>query len=187
MSEKRKFPRRLTVLVVGVWVGVALGLALLFFVFDIDRVIAPDDSSERANRGEPAPGFNLQNLSGEAVKLGDFRGRVVVINFWATWCGPCIQEMPMFQTYHQKYGPDLVMLGVNQEEKSEEVQKFTSEFELTFEMLLDTDAHVADLYRVFGLPATVFIDREGILRFHHIGVMTEEQFSRYLIALGVFQ
>jgi len=91
----------------------------------------------------------------------------------------------MFKHYHDLYSPDIVVLGINQEETLELVQDFTGDLNLSYEILLDKNAVVAELYRVFGLPVTVFIDREGVLRFDHIGLMAESQFDKYLLALGV--
>ena len=187
MSEKRRLTRRMPILVVGLWVGVAIGIVLLFFVFDADALFSGGDKVQTARRGEPAPGFVLENIEGNQIRLSDYQGRAVVVNFWATWCGPCVREIPMFQEYQDRYESDMVVLGINQQESPDDVQKFVGELGLTYEMLLDRDAQVSSLYGVIGLPVTSFIDSQGILRYHHIGIMTEEQFSRYLMTLGVIQ
>jgi thiol-disulfide isomerase/thioredoxin len=166
---------------------VAIGVVILFFVFDADAVLGGGAGSQLARRGEPAPDFVLDNLSGRQIHLTDFQGQVVVINFWATWCGPCVREIPMFEEFYQQYSPDLIVLGVNQEEKPELVQQFVGDLDLSYEILLDRNAKISGLYGVIGLPVTAFVDAEGILRFQHVGIMTEDQFTRYLMALGVMQ
>jgi thiol-disulfide isomerase/thioredoxin len=134
----------------------------------------------------PAPDFALADLSGNTVSLTDFRGQVVVLNFWATWCGPCVEEMPMFQKYQDQY-PDMVMIGVDAEEKPQTVIDFLSDKGLSYLMLLDEKAIAGDLYQVLVLPTTYFIDEEGTIRFRHIGVISEAQLEAYLGSLGVVE
>jgi peroxiredoxin len=145
----------------GVWVG-----------FDI--IPSSDVSTTAATTGlepapvadHPAPEFTLNTLDGQEVSLSDFRGRPVIINFWATWCGPCRVEMPHFQeayTAHQNNG--LVILGVNLTERDvvTEVPGFIDEFGLTFPIVLDESGEVAKTYKAFGQPASVFVDKDGIV------------------------
>ena len=93
----------------------------------------------------------------------------------------------MFEDYYKKYGSDLVILGINEQENPDVVRAFLDEFKVTYPILFDRTADLAPVYRLMALPVTVFVDREGILRFHHIGIMSDEQFSNYLIALGAIQ
>ncbi len=120
-----------------------------------------------AHIGQRAPDFTLVRAdTGETVSLSDLRGQTVVLNFWATWCPPCRAEMPELEAAYleQGYPDDLVVLGVNQEETVEQVMRFMDDFSLTFPVVLDTDAAVRKRYAVPGLPATFFIDREGVIR-----------------------
>lgn len=105
--------------------------------------------------------FSLPDLKGNPVNLKDFRGKVVFVNFWASWCVPCREEMPSMERLYQKYkGTGLVMLTVNYRESRKEAQAFMEELKLTFPALLD-DGTVSTLYGVFALPATYLVDRQG--------------------------
>ena len=129
-----------------------------------------------ADEGDEAPDFLLTMLNGEPVKLSDFRGKTVVLNFWASWCPPCRAEMPEFQELWEQRGPDgrddLVILAVDflKDDTVGAAADFVEDFELTFPVLFDTtDSDVAARYGVRGLPATYFIDREGVIRARNLG------------------
>ncbi len=120
---------------------------------------------------EPAPDFALTNLEGETVMLSDFRGKTVVLNFWASWCPPCREEMPEFQELWDERGEDgaddLVMIALDflVQDTMTDARNFIEGNGFTFPVLFDTaDGAVADRYRVRGLPATFFIDSEGVVR-----------------------
>ena len=119
--------------------------------------------------GEPAPGFVLPSLTGEPISSADFRGRILVLNFWATWCPPCRAEMPDLQalSIERQEANDLAVLAVDflAEDSLEAVRYFVRDFGLTFPIATDTqEGAVAERYGVRGLPVTFFIDRDGILR-----------------------
>jgi thiol-disulfide isomerase/thioredoxin len=112
--------------------------------------------------GSEAPGFALPTSGGQTVVLSSFRGRVVFLNFWATWCPPCRLEMPAMERLHQDFKDQgLVILAVDIEESPKLVAKFMKEFRLTFPALLDADSRMSSRYGVRGLPTTVLIDRQG--------------------------
>lgn len=113
--------------------------------------------------GALAPDFTLTTLEGESITLSDLRGQPVIINFWATWCGPCRQETPHFQTFYEQNHPDVVMLGINQRESTSTVINFVEEFGMTYPVLLDENGSVYDTYQVFGLPTTWFVNPDGVL------------------------
>jgi thiol-disulfide isomerase/thioredoxin len=136
-------------------------------------------------RGALAPDFELQGLGGSRVFLRDFRGSFVVINFWATWCAPCLIELPYFQESHEMHSPDLVILAINDSEPESEVQSYVDEMGFTFRVLLDLGSKVQRLYRVRGFPTTFFLDPDGVIRNIHIGLLTPTQLNRYLVELGV--
>ncbi len=120
--------------------------------------------------GEPAPNFTLNDADGNAVSLGDLKGRVVMINFWASWCGPCRQEMPLLEQIHRKYEPlGFTLLGVNVEENSADGQAFLRDRPVSFPVLYDPENGVSQLYDVVAMPSTVLIDRQGNVRYLHHG------------------
>jgi peroxiredoxin len=111
-----------------------------------------------------AQNFALKNLNGNVVQLEDFRGKVVFLNFWATWCPPCRIEMPSMEKLYNKFKDDhFTILAVDMQEDSETVKRFTERFKLSFPILLDEEGTVGAYYGVMALPATYFIDREGFL------------------------
>jgi peroxiredoxin len=136
--------------------------------------------------GALAPDFDLETLSGGRIQLSDLRGRPVLINFWATWCGPCKLEMPAIQAQFDQHSSDLVVLAVNFDEPAEEVQGFADELGLTFDVLLDPGGEVnAKVYQVRGYPSTYFVDRDGMIQAVQIGLMTESQLEEYLKEVGI--
>jgi peroxiredoxin len=118
----------------------------------------------------PAPDFTLKSAEGGNLRLGELRGRVVLVNFWATWCGPCKIEMPHLNRLYEKYkGAGFVLLGVNIDEDPKQAIALATRMGLKFPVLLDTDKTVSRLYDLGSMPATVLIDREGRVRHLHRG------------------
>ncbi len=115
--------------------------------------------------GGPAPDFTLNDLEGHPVSLSDYRGKVVLLNFWATWCEPCKKEMPEMQAAYERYKDrGFVILAVNFGDRLEEADKFVKHMGLTFPVLLDRKVKVAARYGVVSLPVSFFIDPKGIIR-----------------------
>jgi peroxiredoxin len=135
----------------------------------------------------PAPDFALPSLTGEVVRLSDFAGRPVLLNFWATWCGPCRDEMPELVRAHELHQEEgLVVLAVNTtfQDDVAAVQDFAEEFALPFAVLLDRDAVVSNrLYDVKGIPMTFFIGIDGSIKSQHIGAMSKTQLQSLLTDL----
>lgn len=123
--------------------------------------------------GYLAPEFTLNSTLGEEVALSDFRGRPVVLNFWASWCPPCRAEVPHFQNSSVKYGDQAVILGIDQGEPLGVVADFGAGLGVTYPLLLDGDNAVNREYRVTALPQTVFVDRDGIVREVFTGVVNQ--------------
>jgi peroxiredoxin len=123
-----------------------------------------------ASTSGPAPNFTLKSIDGKNIKLSELSGNVVLINFWASWCGPCLQEMPLLNAIHQKYEPlGFTVLGVNVEENSANARAFLAERGVDFPILLDSKNQVSKLYDVVAMPTTVVVDRDGNMRFLHKG------------------
>jgi thiol-disulfide isomerase/thioredoxin len=120
----------------------------------------------------PAPDFTLADMDEEKHRFSDLRGKVVLLNFWATWCPPCRREMPSMERLYQKLsGEDFTVIAVNQMETPDHVFAYTGQLEVdpTFTILFDKDSTVSNNYRVNGLPTTYLIDKQGNIRFRAIG------------------
>jgi peroxiredoxin len=120
--------------------------------------------------GSTAPDFTLKSSSGRNLKLSEFRGQVVMINFWATWCGPCRQEMPLLNRIQEQYRKaGFILLGVNIDDRPEAAQSMARDLGVSFPVLFDTEKRVSRLYDVNAMPSTVLIDRDGKVRYIHLG------------------
>jgi thiol-disulfide isomerase/thioredoxin len=128
----------------------------------------------------PAPAFRLDSLAGQPVSLDQYKGQVVMINFWATWCGPCRTEMPLLDKLHAKYKPmGFTMIGVNVEPDASLAANWLKTTPVSFPILFDTRSEVSKLYSVAGMPSTVIIDRKGNLRWLHRGYKAGDE-NEYL-------
>lgn len=121
-------------------------------------------------RGSTAPDFALPRLSGEEVRLSSLRGRVVLVNFWATWCKPCEEEMPAMERLYRALEPEgLELLAVSVDDTRDVVEAFQAEQDLSFPILLDPDQRVSRLYQTFRYPETLLVDREGVVVERYVG------------------
>jgi len=117
-----------------------------------------------------APDFSLKSSSGKNLKLSEYRGDVVMINFWASWCGPCRQEMPLLEDLYREYEPlGFTILGVNVEEDSSKAKNMLKQIPVSFPVLFDNTSKVSKLYDVVAMPSTVLVDRDGNVRYLHHG------------------
>lgn len=133
-----------------------------------------------------APDFELQSLSGEVLKLSDYRGKKVFLNFWASWCGPCKVEMPYMEGYYKKYKDmeNVEILAVNMtssERNMEKMEEFVDSNELTFPVLIDNKGDVEKLYKVLSYPTTYLINEEGIVFDGFTGSLRNEEEIKELI------
>jgi peroxiredoxin len=136
--------------------------------------------------GAMAPDFSLEGLDGNIVQLSEYRGRVVLVNFWATWCGPCEAEMPLFEGYFEELQDEgLAVIAVNFDEAEETVRGFRDRLGLDFDVVLDPGGEVQQLYRVRGYPTSLFVDREGVVQVVHIGILPETRLQEVLADLGL--
>ena len=133
-------------------------------------VIAPTTLAASGLTGSPAPDFALKSSTGENLRLSEYRGDVVMINFWATWCGPCRQEMPLLDELYTRYERvGFSLLGVNIDDDSQRAMDMISDLGVTFPVLFDDRKEVSKLYQVDAMPVTVLVDREGSVRYVHHG------------------
>lgn len=191
-NERKNSTILITRLIAGILFTSGI-LLLYFFGFPDGKTIEP--SPEPASSGtletapvreSLAPDFILFNTLGEEVQLSSFNGQAVLINFWATWCGPCRIEMPALQDRYERYQDDgLVVLAIDFDESEEVVAAFGEELGLTFELLLDPGGDIQSLYRIIGYPTSYFVDPLGIVKVKHIGIMTENQLDDYLAQIGI--
>jgi thiol-disulfide isomerase/thioredoxin len=133
----------------------------------------------------PAPGFKLTGRDGKAIDLAQFKGQVVMINFWASWCVPCRQEMPLLEDIYKKYKPmGFTMLGVNVEPNSKDAEAYLGKLSkpVTFPIAYDVDSKVSKLYKVETMPSTVVVDRKGNVRVLHRGYKPGDE-NTYLTAI----
>jgi peroxiredoxin len=142
-----------------------------------ETVTARAERSPLPRKGFAAPDFTLDTLDGQAITLSDLQGQVVLINFWASWCLPCREEMPAIQqVYEQYHDQGFVVLAVNLQEQDAQVAAFTDQLGLTFPVLMDRDGDVFDRYRVMALPSTFFVDRAGVIQDLAVGGLLSQAF-----------
>jgi len=128
----------------------------------------------------PAPEFSLPSRDGDSVSLQELKGQVVMLNFWASWCGPCRQEMPLLDQMHRRYSSlGFTLLGVNVEASTQDAERWLAQTPVSFPVLFDTNNEVSRLYDVNAMPSTVFIDRQGNVRYLHRGYKPGDE-SEYL-------
>lgn len=168
-------------LLAGLLAGVVIGVVV---VFNGSRS-AGAEQRRPPTVGSEAGDFTLTDLDGNSVTLSDFKGQAVLINFWATWCPPCEDEMPLLEQVSQQYQGRLVVLGVDYLEEEDAVRQFGQKNGLNFPLLLDSSGVVADGYYVHNFPMTFFIDPQGFIRAQHMGLLTESQLVRYLKTIGL--
>lgn len=131
--------------------------------------------------GQLAPDFTLTDLNGNRTSLSDFRGKRVFINFWATWCPPCREEMPAIELFHQEYKDrDVVVIGVDLYESEEDVRQYVQDGGYSWIFVIDTTGEVTRDYRVTGIPTSFFLDRDGVIRAVTTGAMTKKDMEANL-------
>ncbi|MFS0637554.1 redoxin domain-containing protein [Mesobacillus foraminis] len=142
------------------------------------KIANPEDLSEGLEVKNRAPDFTLQTLNGDEVKLSEYRGKKVLLNFWATWCPPCKAEMPYMQEMYDKYkkeGFEILAVNSTVTEKSEkDVSEFVKKYELSFLIPMDEKNRVSSDYEILAYPTSFFIDANGVIRSKSVGGMTKE-------------
>ena len=182
--------------------GVAIAVVLLFIA---DKFILKDTSNQveqvekyekienagelpiGLNEGKRAPDFELVDLNGRSVKLSEYNGKPVLLNFWATWCPPCKDEMPHMEKLYKKYnkeGFEILAVNVTTSEKDpKHVGQFVDEYKLTFPIPLDEKGTVFHEYAIIGYPTSFFIDSDGVIRRKVMGPVIEEELEKEILKL----
>ena len=149
---------------------------------DLGSMVPAEVVSEDA-----APGFTVTDAEGNEVKLSDFRGKGVVLNFWASWCGPCKSEMPHFQEAYEEYGEDVHFLMVNMStafgDTQAEAEEVLADGGYTFPVYYDTKAECAYAYGITGVPVTVFIDADGMIVSYKTGMISQADLQRRILTI----
>lgn len=140
---------------------------------------APVESSGAVKEGNPVPAVEVSTLDGEVVNLRDYQGKKVILNFWATWCPPCIAEMPHMQDYYENEAGDqnVEILAVNLTSKDngmDKIESFVDDYGLTFPVLLDETGALGDEFQAFTIPTTYLIDEEGVIQRKLMGPMDRD-------------
>ncbi|NOZ63412.1 MAG: redoxin domain-containing protein [Caldiserica bacterium] len=157
---------------------------------EMKKIKAEDMGGKASWRGKVARNFSLKTLKGEMVSLEDFRGKVVIIDFWALFCGPCKKEIPQLEKIYRDFkSSDLVVLGITapvmQEDEEKEVREYLENTGITFPVLWDKDSEVFSAYRVEAIPRTLLVDREGVVREDLTGLQAEGKIRMLLYLLGI--
>ena len=147
---------------------------------------SPGEPEDAAAVGKPARlDFQLKDMNGVDVKLDSFKGKVILLNFWATWCGPCKAEIPSLVELQEKYADDLVVLGFSVDDPAEKMKPYAEEYKVNYPLLVGNGRE--DVQNAFGpllgIPVSVIIGRDGIIAKKHTGIGTMEQFEREIKAL----
>jgi len=158
--------------------GIVLALSIVCCVLFVAACVALPGARPAASQdlevgievGQLAPDFELTDLRGQQVKLSNYRGQVVLINFWATWCGYCRTEFPVIQeSYERNREKGLVVLAVNVQDRRQNVQAYVEEMGLTFPILLDPLGRATGSYQARGLPTSYFVNQEGVIVLKQVG------------------
>lgn len=151
----------------------------IHYLLVIFLLIATLTGCSGIGKGSQAPDFSLVDLKGNTIDFADFRGKNVYLNFWASWCDPCKEEMPDMEKISSQYPEeDFAILTVNTGEDEVTVQSFIQNNGYTFPVLLDTTLDVAKLYQTNDIPVSFFINKEGIISSKKVGLMTEEEMKQ---------
>ena len=168
---------------------IAIGLISLLVILVVSNILLKNatktgitDEGTGIEQGDTPPQFTLQTLDEEQVKLSDYKGKKVILNFWASWCQPCRKEMPVFQAYSEQHD-DVVVLAVNMTHKDsglEKIKSFVTDNGLTFTVVLDEEGDVSNAYRIINIPSTYFIDEDGLIQQRVEGEVNEKKIKQYI-------
>jgi thiol-disulfide isomerase/thioredoxin len=138
----------------------------------------PSGSESGVQVGQPAPNFKIPDLYGHEISLDQYKGKVVLLDFWATWCGPCRMALPVIERLQKEFPSTLVLLAINLQDRKEEVTDFIYKLGLTSQVLLDENGSVGQTYGAVSIPMEVLIDKQGVVRFVQMGFDPRTTISR---------
>jgi thiol-disulfide isomerase/thioredoxin len=141
---------------------------------------APSGSEATVEVGQQAPKFKLPDLSGQEVALDQYKGKIVMLDFWATWCGPCRMSMPILENLQKEYPNDMTLLAVNLQEPRDAVRDFVREQNIHSRVVLDESGTVGETYGAGAIPMQVLIDRQGIVRYVIVGVKSASELRKMI-------
>jgi len=167
--------------------GLAVGVVLGYFVAFGGKSAQQDTTrlSEPPVVGKEMPALILADLEGKTIDTATLTGKPLIINFWATWCPPCKEEMPLLQEFSRVNQESVAVIGINVMESNAVVKEYVQTNKISFTILLDSDGRVQEAYRILGLPTTYFVDENKILRAQHIGVLDRELLDEYRKMIGL--
>jgi thiol-disulfide isomerase/thioredoxin len=168
-------------LVLGLAGGVLLGL-IIFWSGNIDSTA--QGRAQFPTRGKPAPDFQANIFNGGVFQLKEIIQKPIIINFWATWCQPCKNEMSLLQEFSNSHFNKLTIIGINESDSTASVQQFIRDNSISFRIVLDPEGTIEKKYQVIALPTTFFIDSNGILQAEHIGELNKDLIQKYFELLG---
>ncbi len=161
--------------------GILVVVVVIFLAFELMDTFQESKDREPL-RTMQATDFTLPTLTGEEMSLSSEQGKVVILNFWASWCEPCNIEMPHLQSFYEKYKADVEILAVNVTSKDSEaaVKKFVDQYDLTFPILLDASGDISTMYGAFSIPMTIILNRNGEIKQEIAGPVGEELLEKYI-------
>lgn len=174
-------------IVSGVGIIILASIGLISSPNTVREIGGSSHQTVGPHEGMIAPNFILNDLRGNEIELLNGSQKPTLINFWATWCPPCVAEMATIQKLYANADGSFRVLAVNADESTEDVQRFASEHNLSFDILLDPGGNVQELYRLRGYPTSFIVDADGVVQIEHVGIMTEKKMREYLSEVGVIQ
>lgn len=172
--EARRFTLFLAILLAGALLALSLARG-----FDVGPW-SGSTNAHGSHAGEPAPLFDLPSFEGDRVRLADYRGRPVVLNFWASWCAPCRAEAPLLARVADAIEADVAFIGVNVRDRDEDARAFLNDYGINYLNVRDDAGTVESRYAGIGIPTTVFISRDGIIRRTWIGALDEQDLLAFV-------
>ncbi|MBP8252288.1 MAG: TlpA family protein disulfide reductase [Herpetosiphon sp.] len=183
MTEQTQTPKRGLSRREWTWLAIGIVVAIGIIVAVAMLTGGNDTQTGVVQINRPAPEISLQTLDGTTAKLSDYRGKIVLVNFWATWCEPCKKETPDLVQAAAEYGDKLVILGINVtniDKNLDEVRRFAQRYNVQYPILLDQNGAVQRDFAMYALPVSYFIDSDGVIRYTRTTAITKAEIDRVM-------